>query len=457
MRRAIAIAALVALLLAAMAEAGPPGHWTPVSKGRTESGDEAGLARTADGILHVVWQRRGAKTSALWQTRVSPDGVSLGLGPAASGLSEPGSPALTLAPGGVLDAFTFARTADGTAADLMLFTASASGDWTAAAQPLAHAVGTIARAVGATTTRDGAPVVAWSAGSQLRIRYGVDPATANAAVGAGGCCASGVQPAVDQTTAQAYLAWASSAPHAMGVYVQAVDRGGATRPRVFATGSANNKRTGAALPDGRVALAARAGAPGVYLAYATGYPKVRGVSLLHVGVRKIVLHVAAADAATVVLAAAPQGRLWLAWSRDGAIYAARTDRSATRLGAVRKVTFRRGAHAIDQLQGDAGTGPLDLVASFEARGNASFWHQIVLPGLSLAVTATSQTSGTARYIFRVTDAGEPVANATVHVGRQTLTTGLAGVVVLETSDRPPRATASKLGYAPAVTSLPQTP
>src|SRR5436309_13714885 len=146
MRNRFAIAALFALALATMAEAGPPGHWTPVSKGRVESGDEAGLARTPDGILHVVWQRRGATTSALWQTRVSPNGVSLGLGPAASHLSEPGSPALTLAPGGVLNAFTFARTADGTAADLLLFTASASGDWTPAAQPPAHVLGTIAPA-----------------------------------------------------------------------------------------------------------------------------------------------------------------------------------------------------------------------------------------------------------------------------------------------------------------------
>jgi len=454
MRGAVAITVLVALLVATVAVAGPPGHWTPVSKGRIASTDLAGLARTPDGVLHVVWQRRGATTSALWQTRLSPDGVSLGLGPVAAGLAEPGSPALTPEPGGVLDAFTFARTADGTGADLMLFTASASGDWTPGAQPLAHVAGVIAPAVGATTTRDGTPVVAWSAGSQLRFRYGVDPGAASPAVGAGGCCASGVQPAVDQATGQAYLAWASSAPHAMGIYVEAIDRGGATRPRVFATGSANKKRTRAALPAGRVALAARTGAPGVYLAYATSYPKVRGVSLLHVGVRKVVLHVDAADAATVVLAAAPQGRLWLAWSRDGAIYAARTNRFATHLGAVRKIPFRRGARAVDQLQGEAGSGLLDLVASFDARGNASFWHQIVLPGLSLAVTTTNQTSGTARYVFRVTDAGEPVPNASVRVGQQTLTTGVAGVVVLATSDRPPTATASKLGYAPATTRLP---
>ena len=57
-------------------------------------------------------------------------------------------------------------------------------------------------------------------------------------------------------------------------------------------------------------------------------------------------------------------------------------------------------------------------------------------------------------MFRVTDAGEPVGNATVKVGKQALTTGLAGTVVLGTTDHPPTATASKLGYAPATTPVP---
>jgi hypothetical protein len=223
---------------------------------------------------------------------------------------------------------------------------------------------------------------------------------------------------------------------------------------VFATGSANKKRNRAVLPSGRVAIAARTGASGVYLAYATGFPRVRGVSLLHVGVRKIVIRVDAANAAAVVLAAAPQGRLWLAWSREGAIFAARTNRSVTRLGAIRKIPLRRGAQAINHLQGDANLGALDLVASFESRGNASFWHQHVLPGLSLTVQASGPPTGQIRYVFEVTDAGEPVPNATVRVGKQVLTTGLAGVVALETSDRPASATAAKLGYAMATTRLP---
>jgi hypothetical protein len=454
MRSALAATALAALTLAAIAAGGPPGKWTPVSKGTVESSDEAGLARTADGVLHLVWQRHGAVTSALWQTRISAEGVSLGLGPVAPGLSEPGSPALTTAPDGSLRAFFFARTADEKRAELMLATASPSGEWTVGAESFADVKGNAAPAVAAAATRDGTPVVAWSSGNQIRYRLGVEPATPSATLGVGGCCASGVQPAVDQVTGRAYIAWASSAPRGMGVYVQAVDRGGPTRPKVFATGSATKKRNFAVLPEGRVALSSRIGGPGVYLAYTSGYPKVRTVSVLQAGARKLVLEIKAPEAAHVTLAAASQGRLWLAWSHGGQIFATRTNRAVTRIGAVRKVAFRRGALALDHLQGDATLGPLDLVASFEARGNPTFWHQRVLPGLSLAITAIPSSGGPTRYVFRVTDAGEPVANAAVRVGKQTLTTGLSGAVALETSDHPPSASASKLGYAPATTPIP---
>ena len=34
------------------------------------------------------------------------------------------------------------------------------------------------------------------------------------------------------------------------------------------------------------------------------------------------------------VAAAPEGRLWLMWEENGTIFAARTNRSATKVGAV---------------------------------------------------------------------------------------------------------------------------
>jgi len=452
--RSLAAAVIATLAVATGAAAGPPGKWTPLSKGELASSDQTGLARTPDGTLHVAWQRRGATASALWQTRVAATGRTLGSEPIAPGLSEGGLPALTTGPDGALRAFFFARTPDGTAADLHVVASPAGGGWTVGADALAQVVGPAAPAVGAAAARDGTPVAAWSTGTQIRYRYGVDPANQGSVVGAGGCCASGVQPAVDQVSGKTYIAWASSVPGATGVFVQAVDRAGPTRPKVFATGSATKKRNAAVLPDGRVALTARQGSPGVFLAYTSGFPVVRRILVLQAGARALVLEVEAPGAAHVTLAAAPQGRLWLAWSLDGVIYAARTNRDVSRLGVVRKIAIRRGSRAVDQLQGDGSGGSLDLVASLEARGAASFWHQQVLPGLSLEIKATTPTDSPTRYLFRVTDAGDPVANATVRVGKQSLTTGLSGTVTLVTTDHPDTATASKLGFAPATSPLP---
>jgi hypothetical protein len=239
----------------------------------------------------------------------------------------------------------------------------------------------------------------------------------------------------------------------MGVYVQAVDRTGATRPRLYATGSSTPKRKAAVLPEGRVALSSRPGANGVYLAYTVGYPKVRAIAVLQVGSRTQVLLVKAPAASHVALAAGPQGRLWLLWSKGGTLFAARTNRSVSRLGAVRTLEMRRGAKSVAWLQGDGTPGVLDLVASFPARAGVKLWHQQVLPGLSLRIDAKA-ASGATSYVFRVLDAGDPVANASVRVGKQTLTTGVSGSVTLVTSDHPPSATATKPGYAQATTSLP---
>ncbi len=450
--RTLAGAALAALVAAGVAAAGGPGQWTPISKGASRSSDDVALARSSDGVLHVLWQRRGRKISALWETRVAPDETTAA-DAVAGGLIDAGSPAATVAPDGTLRAFSFVRAAAGSGWNLQLAVRSPSGAWSVSPEALAQAPAAEAPTAAAAATRDGTPLVAWVSGAQIRFRFGVDPAAAGASLAAG-CCATGVVPAVDQESGQAYLAWASGAPGGAGVYVQAIDRNGASRPRVYATGSANRRRRLAVLPAGRVALSARAGATGVYLAYATGYPKPRGITLLDVGARRRVLAVKAPGAAHVVLASGPLGRMWLAWSRGGTIYVTRTDRAVTRIGAVRAVPIRRGARLVDRLAAEGSPGTLDLVASFETRGGAvRFWQEQVLPGLSLGISATA-TGGSTRYLFRVSDAGEPVANATVRFGKQSLTTGVSGTVVLVTGDRPGSATASKPGYAPATTPLP---
>src|SRR5689334_1448003 len=68
MHRAIATAAAAAALLAptAQAQATP---WARIS-GPTQPGVQLGLARTADGVLHIIWNR-GATPTTILETKLS--------------------------------------------------------------------------------------------------------------------------------------------------------------------------------------------------------------------------------------------------------------------------------------------------------------------------------------------------------------------------------------------------
>src|SRR4051794_38463671 len=62
MRTRVALAATTVLLLALApgASAGTPGHWTRVTPATGDNTDQVDLARTPDGVLHVVFQAKNA-------------------------------------------------------------------------------------------------------------------------------------------------------------------------------------------------------------------------------------------------------------------------------------------------------------------------------------------------------------------------------------------------------------
>ena len=148
------------------------------------------------------------------------------------------------------------------------------------------------------------------------------------------------------------------------------------------------------------------------------------------------------------VAAAPDGRLWLMWEQNGTIFAARTNRSTTRLGAVNAIRPPSGA-TIYRLNGEGSVGPLDLIANMQAGGSQALWHQQVWPKLELAASRTGN-----RIVFRVSDAGEPVAAATVKAAGKTLKTAANGRATLTKAPTGRvKATASKTGYAPAAANV----
>ncbi len=101
------------------------------------------------------------------------------------------------------------------------------------------------------------------------------------------------------------------------------------------------------------------------------------------------------------------------------------------------------------MNGEGSAGPLDLIANMQGPGGQALWHQQVWPKLSL----TGSRSDT-RIVFRVTDAGDPVAGATVKAGGKTLKTNASGrTTLVQAPAVRVRATASKPAYAPATASV----
>jgi hypothetical protein len=152
----------------------------------------------------------------------------------------------------------------------------------------------------------------------------------------------------------------------------------------------------------------------------------------------------------VNLANGPDGRLWLMWqdSSKRQLFTARTNPAATRIGAVVTVAPPPRTTIVWKLNGQGSLGPLDLLAHVSTPGSIASWHTQVLPGLSLRCSSRKQTVTCA-----VTDAGSPVAGATVKLGGKTLKTGGKGTATTSLASGRVEATASKAGYTAATTNL----
>ena len=73
-RRLVACTVVLVLALAASASAGPRGQWTRLP-GTVINFAEPGLARTGDGVLHVIYTRRNGNKEDLIHLEVSPNGT----------------------------------------------------------------------------------------------------------------------------------------------------------------------------------------------------------------------------------------------------------------------------------------------------------------------------------------------------------------------------------------------
>ena len=462
------ISLLWALVIPASSWAGGPGVWTKLAT-IDDGGATFGMARTANGDLHLVWLKKRASnsTQSYGTSTISLAGKLLATGTAISGwMTLEHDPQLVTDGSGLRLIFEGNTGNSGCFAAASVFTAtSANGtSWSLVNGSMdQHTVGV--GNLAATTESDGTtPVATFAAGALFHV--GVDtncPAAASDGTAPVATGNSPSNPAI--VTASDGSVWVAS--------YQAFQKQGYFVTRILPTAGPLLEAPGSAAsaahnnePLEPVALAARAGG-GVYMAYcvaSSSQPCVH-IDLWRVGSSKAMIVPGSANTigARVALAAGPQGRLAVAWydATKTLIHAVRTNTSATSFGIVRTIKPPAGTSSFTDMQAEDSTGRLDVLINDQLSTTGSpvdLFHSQILPGMSLRASPStfSHTKATS-VTFTAGDAGEPVAGAKVSCLGKSGTTSSAGQVKLNFKKGTPAGkhvcTSSKAGYNPGQTTI----
>ena len=442
--RLAAIFALALLVLAAPAAAGPPGTWTKVTNFSAQgvNTDEVAVARTPDGVLHVLW----TVDEAVLNTRVSADaknvlGTSTVFTYAGGGVNN--TVALLPGPAGSLQAFfaglissdqnhdggmSTATSADGVSWSVQPTLASQS-DGANEESPVYAAAG-----IGGTVFNNGTALSVWGDSAPNSHGYHVGTSQATPDVPFGGTTATVSYPgaATDSDTGAVAVGWNDIDTGKVFVaFVQAT-----TSPWFPPGAAASPPGAEAADLQHPVGISGRSGgAGGIYVAYLRGTnPFSSKAAIWRVGAGTA-QNLSKADAQSAGVTAGPNGRLWAFWTQeDGSIHVRRSNADATAWGADTRVKPPGGTSTVWSLKGEGSAvscGALDLVALVTATGATANFQQRVLPGVTLKKEILNGNEGkNAKVRFTTLDAGAPV-DATVKFGEKSKSTGADGKVELK--------------------------
>jgi hypothetical protein len=216
----------------------------------------------------------------------------------------------------------------------------------------------------------------WATTTGTRVHFGTKPEDPDVTLQTSAeCCGYHPDGAPADAEGQVVVVWYSNATRASGLYAQAIAAAGPAGPKLAVPESATPDRSKALGIDQRAAVARRVGG-GVYVAYGSGYPTFTAVKLWRFGAERPALSIPAAGAQDVNLAAAPGGRLWLVWHRQGRIHVARTNAAATAIERQTSLAPPRGTTAIWKLsaEGSLSAQRLDVLAAVSLRSALATWH-----------------------------------------------------------------------------------
>ena len=162
----------------------------------------------------------------------------------------------------------------------------------------------------------------------------------------------------------------------------------------------------------------------------------------------------------VAIAAAGDGRLWVLWTKgfgDPDVLATRSNRNATKFGAVVNAGHPTNAKQAYKLDASAAGGALDVLGNFNIASTPTgvTSYRRILPGLTLRARQRRLPRGErAEVRFTVLDAGEAVGGARVAAGGASASTDREGRVTLSIKTRRPvTARATHSGYTAATKRL----
>jgi hypothetical protein len=422
------------------------------------SADQVGLARTADGVLHLAWSHpTGPNTEDLNHTVITRAGKIGATSPIQSGWTGFTNTALVIDPGGLRAFWGGFRTTDTNDPQRETNTAlSADGGVTWVLQPSqvnpdgAQSYGSN---TAATVRTDGTTIQAFAGTLGTWVHSGLSPAPPNhdyqAPLGQYGHDPNLATDAKNGTV----LAWYSNASGHLGVFAQDVNADGSPGAGPRTMPGTSDMQVGML---GRTPLAARSGG-GLYIAYATGYPTSDRIRLWRTGAGNApTVGRVALGRPAVAIAATGDARLWVLWTKgfgDPDVLARRSNRGATKFGAVVNAGHPKDAAQAYKLDASAVGGALDVLGNFNTGTTTTgvTSYRRILPGLTLLARPRRVHRGARTEVqFTVLDAGAAVKGARVRVGGESGTTDRRGRVTLSLTVRTPvTARATHSGYAAA--------
>jgi hypothetical protein len=422
------------------AQATPDGHWTVLSKGDVRTVQQPSVHRFGHDV-QVVWTQPDGQKSALWTQILRPNGKPAGApvrilvweglipDPVIFGIGSERVIAFSgLRTGDITDPYT-------TGAEYYL-TSHDGRSWTLGHGSLSASNSAFGSYGTAAIDYNGSPLVAFTEASSSRISFhhGIDshsPSTSpDGHTSNTGNFAYNTGLGQDASTSAVWAVWYSNSgkPATNGVDAQRLFPSMGSLVHAPASSKAHGGSATSTAPDQdlpAVSRPAKAGG-GVYTAYAT--PADGSIAVWRVGTSRPAFTIkAVATVGQVSMSRGPKGRLWVYW-RDGSgnLRATRSNRAATRAGAIRSIAPPHGTTAY-RTAGDGSHGSLNLVSLF-AGGKGHMESARVLPGLT--GSAARHWHRGHRYSVKVTDAGARVKGAIVRFGGHKVRTNRHGIAHL---------------------------